>query len=244
MSDSDNSNEWFVRRGKTVRGPISSAKIRHYLIEEQLKLDDEVSIDGKDWRSISQVPEVVPLQFRRDKDQGDDDFQDAEERDKTRAIRSMLIVFAVVVSVVIAALWIDRGDKKAAGDCDLLAGPAVNWENCRMNRLVLQRRNLRGAILVNGAFSAAQLMETDLHAANLNYADFSKANLSYSNLTQASLKGTNLRGADLTNADLSSADLSFADLTGARIGGAEFSKVKTDSTRWTDGVLCSQRQCP
>ena len=66
MSEQDESKPtvWFVRHEGMPMGPFPGAKIRHLLLEGELSLTDQISIDRKQWMRLLKVPEVVPLSLR------------------------------------------------------------------------------------------------------------------------------------------------------------------------------------
>ena len=90
---------WFVRRGPAVRGPYSSARVRHLVLEGRLAFDDEVSPDRAHWSRLGGVPEVVPLQMRVE----DDDWaiQEAAQRKGERrgALRAIVLASLVVTAL-------------------------------------------------------------------------------------------------------------------------------------------------
>jgi uncharacterized protein YjbI with pentapeptide repeats len=234
---------WFIRRGNTVRGPFSSAKIRHYVIEGRLQLDDEVSLDRAEWQRLGTVNEVVPLQMR-DNDEADLQQQSAVRRNESlRTLRAITIAVIVIAGLVGIVLLAGGGEDRAPIDCAAAAAPGVVWEGCRLSGVELHGAQLGGASLANANLSGSRLGEANLQDADMRYIDLSGADLSYANLRGAVLKGANLRGADLTNADLGGADLSFADLGGARIGGAELGNARLEGAIWIDGRACQVGDC-
>ena len=235
---------WFIRRGNTVRGPFSSTKIRHYVIEGRLQLDDEVSLDRAEWQRLGAVDEVVPLQMRGD---GEAELQQQSQLRRTetlRSIRAIAIAAVVMGALVGVVLLAGDGEELAPVDCAAPAAPGVAWEGCRLSGAKLDGARLDGARLANADLSGSRLGEARLGDADMRYIDLAGADLSYSSLRGAVLKGANLRRADLTNADLGNADLSFADLGGARVGGAVFANAKLDGAIWVDGKACSASNCP
>lgn len=236
--------EWFVKRGSTVRGPFSSTRVRHYVLEGKLQLDDEVSADKQEWRRIGQVKEVVPLQMRAEG--AELEVEEAVERrgDRLRAVRSIVIAAVLIVALTGLVMLVGQDDPTQERDCGAAPAPGVNYESCRLSGVDLRAASLVGANLSNASLVNAKLSEVDLKQANLNYVDLTSADLSYANLNGASLKGANLRSTDLTNADLSNADLSFADLGAARIGGVRWKGAKFDGAIWIDGVQCEANDCP
>lgn len=234
--------EWFVRRGKAVRGPLSSTRVRHFVIEGKLELDDEVSLDRQDWRRIGSVPEVVPLQMR-----AHDPALDAVDIDDGgggKAWRTILVAVLVIGVFTAAVYFVGAGEEDDRIDC--AAEPKMNavFDGCRLTAVDWRSASLQGARLANAVLADALLTEADLAAADLRYVDVSGADLSYAVLAKAVLKGANMRLADLTNADLREADLSFADLSRARIGGARFDGALLEGAIWIDGRRCEGGDCP
>jgi uncharacterized protein YjbI with pentapeptide repeats len=235
---------WFIRRGKAVRGPFSSAKIRHYVIDGRLQLDDEVSLDRAEWRRLGTVDEVVPLQMRGDDAAGLQQQSALRRNESLRTFRAIGVALVVIAALVGIVLLAGGGEEQAPIDCAAPAAPGVVWAGCALSGVDLQGAQLGGASLANANLSAGRLGEANLQDADMRYIDLTGTDLSYANLHGAVLKGANLRRADLTNADLGDADLSFADLGGARIGGAEFGNAKLDGAIWVDGRTCSAGDCP
>jgi hypothetical protein len=234
--------EWFIRRGSAVRGPFSSTRVRHFVLEGKLGLDDEVSADRTDWRRLGSVAEVVPLQMR-----AHDPALDAVDDDSAgrgRALRSMLVVGLLVVGLTVTVYLIgDRNDAPVI-DCAAEPQPGGVFDGCRLNGVVWRSAALGGASLANTVLADALLSEADLSNADMRYVDLSGADLSYARVDGANLKGANLRLADLTNADLRGADLSFADLSRSRIGGARLDGALLQGAIWTDGRRCDLNDCP
>lgn len=235
---------WFVRRGSTVRGPYSSTRVRHYVLEGRLQLDDEVSVDRKAWRRIGAVDEVVPLQMRDGEDAVNARNVVLRSGEKRRALRSMLISGAVVSAVIALVLLSGGPETEAPRDCSSGLRPGVLLEGCDLSGRDLRAALLADAGLANARLGGAVLAEADLRRADLRYVDLSSSDLSYAQLDRAVLKGASLRGADLTNANLGDADLTFVDLTGARVGGAVWHGADLNGAVWVDGGRCGERPCP
>lgn len=235
---------WFVRRGATVRGPFSSAKVRHFVIEGKLGFEDEVSADRKAWQPLGSVPEVVPLQMRDTGEGLEAERSDQRRGERVRAIRSILVVVAVIVGLVLAVSMVGSGRDDVPRDCARAPGPGVILEGCMLSKAEFAGASLVQANLANSDLSRANLSTADLQRADLRYADLSGADLSYARLGASVLLGATLRHADLTNADLSGVDLSFADLSDARIGGARFDGATLNGVIWIDGSRCGAGDCP
>ena len=235
---------WFVRRGSAVRGPFSSAKVRHYVLEGRLATDDEVSADRIAWQRLGSVAEVMPLQMRTTDDGLGDEQRQQRRRDRQRAIRSLLIASTLVASLTAGVYLVGENGSESVRDCAVAPAAAVYLEGCDLSRADWEGAQLTEARLANSRLSAARLSTADLTQADMRYVDLSAADLSYATLRSAVLLGATLRHADLTNADLSGVDLSFADLTAAKLGGARLDGAKLDGAIWIDGVHCGADDCP
>ncbi|MCP5429508.1 MAG: DUF4339 domain-containing protein [Chromatiaceae bacterium] len=125
--------EWFVRRGASVRGPFSSTKVRHFVLEGKLTLDDEVSADRNAWQAIGSVDEVVPLQMRTDAQTLAP--QRAAERagDRLRALRAIVIALLVVTALVVTVTMVGPQEEPATRDCAALPVPGVVLEGCQLD---------------------------------------------------------------------------------------------------------------
>ena len=233
-----------MRRGKVVRGPYNSARVRHFVLEEAIGLEDEVSTDRREWLRLGSVPEVVPLQLRTDGDGLAIQRVAAREGDRARAMRSMAVTVSIIVGLIAAVSFFGRQPTEVERDCAALPGPGVFLEGCRLGGVELTGVSLAGAHLANTSLIGARLTEGDLSGADMRYADLSSSDLSYANLSDADLKGANLSLADLTNADLRGADLSHSDLGGARLGGARLQRARLEGAIWVDGTRCAASDCP
>ena len=98
--------------------------------------------------------------------------------------------------------------------------------------LILTKRILKGAILLDTTLCAVKLEDADLTGANLTGANLTGANLRNANLSRAILVGANLHGADLADADLTKVYLVKAnliemgmDLSGANLSEANLSRA-------------------
>ena len=238
-ANEDPAPTWFVRRGGQVRGPLSSGRVRHFVLEGRLQLTDEVSRDRVDWRSLGQVTEVIPLQFRRGDSVDSEAIAAQHRRERGGAMRGIAAAVVVVALGVAAVLWYGERRAEPVVDCAAAARPGVDWRNCHLQGLRAPSVDLARANLANVTLSMAVLNDARLSGADLSYADLSSAGLSYAALDKARLLGADLRGVDLTHADLRHADLGYADLTGALLGGADFTGARLDGAIWTDGRKCA-----
>ncbi len=235
---------WFVRRGSAVRGPYSSARVRHFVLEGRFAFDDEVSPDRAHWSRLGGVPEVVPLQLRVEDDGWAAQEAAQHQGERRRALRAIVVVFLVVTTLTAGVSLIGSKETAADRNCFAAPVPGIFLEGCQLSGAKMAGAGLVNARMASTVLSGAELGEAELSHADLRYADLAGADLSYARLDGADLKGANLRLADLTNADLSAADLSFADLTGARLGGARLERAILNGTIWSDGRRCSVSDCP
>ena len=232
------STDWFVRREGQVRGPFTSARVRHYVLEGRLQMGDEVSNDQVTWQILSQVPEVVPMQFRRDGDVDAESLARYERRERLRAWTGILVAVTLIFVAVGLSLWLGDGRMAAAVNCASPAAPGVKWQGCRLDGVQLASADLQGADLSNASLMNANLADATLSGSDLSYGNFTGTDLSFALLDGARLLGANLRHANLANADLSEANLAYADLTGALLGSAKISNARLDGAIWTDGRHC------
>lgn len=236
--------QWFVRHGAAVRGPFSSTRVRHFVLEGKLALDDEVSQDRTDWRRIGTVAEVVPPQMRAEDVALSRDQEAARRGESRRAVRAILVVALVVLVLTVGVSLVGSNETPDQRDCAAAAAPGVMLEACQLSGAQMRGAALNGARMANAILAGALLAESDLSHADLRYADLTGADLAYASLPGADLKGASLRLADLTNTDLSGADLSFADLSGAQLGGARLERTTLNGAIWTDGTRCGNADCP
>lgn len=232
------SNDWFVRREGQVRGPFTSARVRHYVLEGRLQMADEVSCDRVTWQILSNVPEVVPMQFRRGGNVDAAALARFERRERMRAWTGILVAMTLIFIAVGVSLWLGNGRVTTVVNCGSPAAPGVKWGSCQFDGVELASVDLQGADLSNASMINANLADVRLSGADLGYVNLAGADLSYASLDGARLLGAKLRDANLANADLSNANMAHADLTGALLGGAKLVSARLDGAIWTDGRRC------
>jgi hypothetical protein len=57
---------WYTRRGKEIRGPFPKKLISRYLLIGRVLQSDEVSVDQRGWKTLSQLPELIPEEMKAD----------------------------------------------------------------------------------------------------------------------------------------------------------------------------------
>ncbi|MEW8542587.1 MAG: pentapeptide repeat-containing protein [Candidatus Thiodiazotropha sp.] len=245
--DDEKPKSWFVKHDDLVMGPLTSAKIRHLLLDGELELRDQISPDKNRWQTISQIPSVVPLQLRAA--EGDSEAKAkvaareiADARDSKQENRfpilSLSIFLLVIGAVVFYSLRYGMPKKIEESVCEAPPAPGVNWRNCLINDLDAGAASLAGANLNSAVLRRAKLSATDLSNADLRYANLSHADLRHAQMRGTAMVGINLQFADLRSADLSHADLRFADLSNSRIDDANLENARLDNALWLDGRNC------
>jgi uncharacterized protein YjbI with pentapeptide repeats len=245
--DDKKSQGWFVKHDDLIMGPLTSARIRHLLLDGELELRDQISVDKHRWQAISQVPSVVPMQMRAA--EGDSEAQAkiaarnvADARDIKQENRFPLLAITisliVVVAVIFYSLRYGMPEQIEASVCDAPPAPGVNWRNCLINDLDVGAASLAGANLNSAVLRRAKLSATDLRNTDLRYANLSQADLRYAQMYGAAMVGINLQYADLRGADLSDADLRFADLSKSKIDDVILENARLGSALWVDGRSC------
>jgi uncharacterized protein YjbI with pentapeptide repeats len=240
-SDRSHDRIWYVRQNGRVSGPFPSGQLRRLLDDGVVQPDDEVSESQDGWRRAREVAEVSPLRFRKPADAAGATARAATERrrDTHRALRSLLVVGALVAAAL-AAAWLYEGRAPPrVADCSAPPGRGASLARCALDGLVATGLDLTGIVLNNASLAGARLDRTVLERADLRFAHLAAAQLGYARLGGAQLKGANLRAADLAYADLTGADLGYADLTGAVLGGAVLDGARLDQALWVDGRRCA-----
>jgi len=224
---------WYIRRGGQQAGPFSSASVRRLLLQDQIKLDDEVSPDRLSWTAVKNVAEVVPPQLR-----GVGLPRMTGGNEQAVPWKTLGIVVLLLAGIGGFGVWWGGSQTGRSADCTAAAQPGVDWSNCRLRGLRAGGADLKAAWLRNADLFEAGFTGADLTGAKLDYANLGRADLAYTMLANASLRGADLRNADLTNADLSGADLSFADLRGAVLAGAVLRNTQFGKALWLHGETC------
>jgi hypothetical protein len=239
---------WFVKRDGLVLGPLTSARIRHLLLQGEIEMWDLISQDKQSWQAISKLPNVVPLQLRADA--GDSKAQaQVAAREKARArdrerenrfpLRALVISLLIVAAVLTFSIWYGMPKVVESSLCDAPPAPGVNWRNCLIEDFDAGNASLAGANLNSSVLRGAELSATDLRNADIRYADLSHADLRHAQLRGAVMLGANLQFADLRGADLSQTDLRFADLSHSRIDEASLQGARLGGALWLDGRNCA-----
>jgi uncharacterized protein YjbI with pentapeptide repeats len=230
-------------------GPFPGAKIRHLLLDGELTLADEISIDKKRWVRMIEVPEVVPLALRAEA--GDARAQDNLERrrqseasssadDRRIPWLSIGVLLCLVSGILGLAIWVGMPERVDTPQCDAVPAAGVNWRNCLLSGIDVGSASLAGANLSSAVLRDARLSATNLSGADMRYADLSGADLRYADLREAILIGANLQAADLRGGNLSGADLRYANLNTRLVENANFTGAILGGAIWYDGTVCAE----
>lgn len=241
MSPSDKTQRqlWYTRRGELVQGPFPAGQITRYIILGRILLTDEVSVDGKVWVPLNQVPEMIPELTQSDTSdpalrqrlQAAKRWEDERSRDRRGEADAV------------------EDDQRGAGDRRKSAAPGAQRPRParpdRVSEHLEQRRRLRlvsgliavGVLIFLGLLvviyrPATRVADTGLECAQppapgveWNNCAFEGRGLARADLSGARMANMRLSRADLSGAGLERADLSYSELAvsrlrQARLGGA------------------------
>lgn len=246
-------NLWYVRRGRTLKGPFPAGLISRYILLDRIRLSDELSQDRTTWKPVKACVELIPDVLKADPD----------DEDAPRRLEA-------------ARRWADerRGEDQrvwgTAGDQPgetLEAGERRSAERRRMEseeqaqfRQIHQR--LTGAprqkqhyllqlsmilivvaVVIGAAmyYTPSKTINTAdctappgpgvnwsncrLQGVQVSEKDLRGAHLNSTDVSGSNFAGTNLRQAVLSYADLSLANLQGADLRDAQLVGTNLRRA-------------------
>jgi hypothetical protein len=240
---------WFVRHEGLPMGPLPGAKIRHLLLEGEITLDDQISVDRKHWVRMVEVPEVVPLPMRAEA--GDAEAKEVlkhrQQSDASSLANENRIPWVAIVVVLILisgiaglAVWVGMPEAADTPQCQAKPAPGVNWRNCLLAGVDAGSASLAGANLNSAVLRNARLSATNMSGADMRYTDLSGADLRFADLRGSVLLGANLQSADLRGSNLANTDLRYADLSGSLIENANWENANLGSVIWQDGATCAE----
>jgi hypothetical protein len=228
---------WYVRRGKEVKGPYPAGLVSRYILLERISERDEVSRDRQEWLCVADVPELIPEVLRTARANPED--EEAQQH------------------LVAARRWADeRREKKGplpqAGErrsdgAMVFRHPARDDEG-RPAALISRRDYLTVAVILLILVAIPFLLPSGPKPSDpqceappapaINWSNcrlegrqYPNADLAGANLRNANLTGTVLRAANLAGADVSYANLTLANLRGTNLSLAN---LKGATLRNTD----------
>jgi hypothetical protein len=230
---------WYIRRDGKVRGPFPCGGVRRSVLLGRVRLDDEASIDRKNWQLVSRVPDVVPPEVRKALESGDRETLDllrmrADERTgRERRTAKDDVEFR------------ERRQGERRREEDELV---TRHREAKSELLEIEERRKKpyvGMLVVSllvmaaiggGLFIGAPqaVSEPDCFAPpapGVNWrncrldetvaenSDLEGAHINNAVLRQARLSGSSFKGADLKYTDFSGADLSYGEFKNASMKG-------------------------
>ena len=234
---------WYVRRGKEVKGPFPAGLVSRYLLLGRISEDDEVSHDRQEWSRVGDLPELVPEAMRVARANPDD--EEALERlaaarrgaDERRELKGAPSEIAG-----------ERRTEPSSDEMALRSAHLAREEEFGSVPLVTRRDYLIIALILVGLMALAFLLPSRNHlnepqcsappSPHVNWSNcrlegqqYADSNLAGAQLRNADLTGALLRAANLAGADLAYANLTLANLRGANLSHAE---LKGASLRQAD----------
>lgn len=229
------SNTWYIRRKGVIKGPYPAGLVSRYILLGRLTESDEVSIDRQSWRTVSEVPDLIPKILKGDT--SDPLFQErlqaarrwADERDRGRRDAE---------EGPSSGAEQRRGGDRRSPEEAVMADHRLARSG-REQALLAEAQN-RWALLVIGGAVAVMIglfivfytpppqpaPESDCQSqpgpqVNWSNCVMDGAHLDGRNLTGATLYSTSLTGANLRHSILRGANLSYAGLSISNLAGAD-----------------------
>jgi Uncharacterized low-complexity proteins len=228
---------WYVRRGKEVKGPFPAGLVSRYILLQRITERDEVSRDRQEWTPVTAVPELIPDVVRVARANPDD--EEAQQH------------------LAAARRWADErreakgpppqdGERRSRGGL-MFSHPARDADE-RPASLISRRDYLVVAMILTALVaipfvlpSGPKPSDPQCDAAPSPGVNWSNCRLEGRQYPNADLAGANLRNANLTGAvlraaNLAGADLAYANLTLANLRGANLRQgsLKGATLRNTD----------
>lgn len=231
---------WYVRRGKEVKGPFPAGLISRYILLERISERDEVSHDRQEWLRIADIPELIPEVIRIARANPGD--EEAEQH------------------LAAARRWADerreakgtppQDGERRSNSATVFSHPSVGGEG-RPASAINRRDYLIVAVILAALVAIPFLVPSGTKpsdpqceaapAPGINWsncrlegrqypnADLAGATLRNSNLTGTVLRAANLAGADIAYANLTLTNLRGANLKGANLKGATLRNTDLDN---------------
>ncbi len=257
----------YLRHHGRVEGPFPTGQIQQYLVLGRIGLDDEVSEDGEQWRSVRAVPELIPevLSAAPDDEEAQDRLRAArrwaderrgepavyggQDRRRHRAPERKAaapgdarptrqgLVHAVLVLLVAGGLVLLALRYTPSAGRGGRDCGAAPAPRVDWSQCNLEGRALARADLRNATLDSSRMAGARMAGARLAGASLEYAGLSGADLRQADLRQARLKGASLRGANLMGANVSGADFSYADLTGAELGGVRWGSSVRLDHAL-------
>lgn len=258
---------WYVRRGKEIKGPFPAGLISRYILLERISERDEVSHDRQEWLRIVDVPGLVPdvIHLAR-ANPGDEEAQQrlaaarrwADERREVkgtppqdgerRSNSAMVFSHPSRDADGRPTSFISRRDYLVVAVILVIlvaipflvpSGPKPSDPQCEAPPAAgINWSNCR---LEGRQYPNADLAGATLRNANLTGTVLRAANLAGADVSYANLTLANLRGANLRQANLKGATLRNTDLSHANLENADLSYADLSTVDLGSVVLSGAR---
>ncbi len=225
---------WYVRRGRTVKGPFPEPLVRRFLGIGRIRDDDELSINGDDWETASKLCETVFAMT--EKVQGNELSESLRQDERGAGERRQKEGSAA-----------DGAERRSSGERRGFEPEPIVLHRQRRARMAtefkppprnrkLQYTLLAGmmaVILVSGIILTPESSESppDCAAkprAGVNWSNcrFEALQLPQADLAGSVLRNVRMRNAELTEVQLNAADLAYAELAYANLSKANLQKAQ------------------
>ena len=268
---SQDSQLWYVRDGRHIRGPFASGLISKDILLGRIHPNDELSQDKKKWREASTVHEVMPdvIKHRHESNYKErlraarrwsDERGEVREKDengeekiylprkevthlgiKTTGVVGITIFVIALITFVYTVFVFTPDEPIVKIDCTIAGVDGSLFDSCHLQRRNFSQRSLKGSSFKNSLLQNSQFIKSALQNSQFDYANLSNADLSYANFTQASLKAVDLGNTILNGTIFSNADLSYANLSGAKASNVKFTDTNLANAIWFDGRVCAKK---
>ncbi|MEW6646978.1 MAG: pentapeptide repeat-containing protein [Pseudomonadota bacterium] len=258
---------WYVRRGKEVKGPFPAGLVSRYILLERISEKDEVSRDRQEWLRVAAVPELIPDVVRNARAHPDDE----EAQQHLAAARRWADERREVKGTPPGAERRSAGSmvfSHPSGGADERPGTLINRRDYLIVAVILvglvaipfllpsgpkpsdpqcaaapapginwSNCRLEGRQYPNADLAGANLRNSNLTGTVLRAANLAGADIAYANLTLTNLRGANLKGANLKGATLRNTDLDNVSLENADLSYADLSAVDLDTVNLAGAKL-------
>lgn len=230
---------WYVRRGKTVKGPFPAEQIKSYALLGRIKENDEVCQDKKNWALLTNFPHLVPIEL---KNKDTEAAQSELIRAKIRADERYHPDRRDGEDPEAVAQFKRRGVERRSPEPDELVRARDLWIDQQKKIRSRKSASYWPMVIVIIAFASVTLLlfnretvidvsQPDCAAAalaNVNWSHCQKdrASLVGKDLSNATLLSISLINAQLSKVQLQASDLSYANLKGANMRSADLSNAR------------------
>lgn len=247
------SQNWYIRRGKAVKGPFPAGLISRYILLGRILESDEISHDRQEWVRVAERPDLVPEVVRQIREHPEDEearrHLEAARRwaDERREIkhppeeggerRSQEPVAEVLLREAHESHSELGAGKPAVSRRDYLALMVLLLLVVAVPFLLPSRSGPDEPQCEAPAAPQVNWSNCRMAGAQWPNADLAGATLRNADLGAALLRAVNLSSADLAYANLTLANLRGANLRGAVLKGATLRRADLINANLTGADL-------